>query len=244
MSRLVLALQTGDIDPLKLERCVRLAAELGFELEALLIEDQDLLTIAGLPFCQEVIRHSARCRQLSIPRLENTTRQLSLDLQAQLRRLTRQSPVHWDLRIYRGRWFEGLIDGWSQTDLLVLARGTSEFHALPRGKADTAVAVLSGADGAGYRALQLAARLARTQKQPLLVLALPDSPYQSLQDLPGDMGRLRLENIPDDDPQSVRRWLPAVADTLVLPLNVLWPDGLPAPHPLLDIPGIQTLVVR
>jgi hypothetical protein len=244
VSRLVLTLKPGAIDQLRLEPCVRLASELGFELEALLIEDQDLLTVAGLPFCQEVIRHSARCRELSTHRLENTIRQLSLDLQERLRLLTRQSPVHWDLRIYRGHWFEGLVDGWSQTDLLVLARGESEYHTPPSRRVDTAVAVLSGSDGAGYRALQLAARLARIQKQPLLVLALPDSPYQSLQDLPAGMGRLRFESVPDDNPLSVRRWLPCMADNLVLPLNSIWPDGLPAPHPLLDIPGIQTLVVR
>lgn len=244
MSRLVLTLQPGDIDPLKLERCVRLAAELGFELEALIIEDQDLLTIAGLPFCQEIIRHSARCRQLSTHRLENTTRQQLQDLQVQLRRLTRQSPVPWDLRIYRGRWFEGLMDGWSQTDLIVLARGQSDFHPRPSHRVDTAIAVLSAPDGGSYRALQLAARLARIQKQPLLVLALPGSPYQSVQDLPSGLGRLRLESVPDDNPQSIRRWLPAMADTLILPLTAIWPDGLPAPHALLDIPGIQTIVVR
>ncbi len=244
MSRLVLTLQPDTIDQLKLERCVRLAAELGLELEALLIEDQDLITVAGLPFCQEVIRHSARCRQLSTHRLENTTRQLSLSLQQQLRRLTQQSAVHWGLRVYRGHWFEGLMDGWTQTDLLVLTRAQSEFNAPLSPGVDSAVAVLSGPDGAGRRALQLAARLARVQKQPLLILALPGSPYQSIQDLPPGMGRLRLETVPDQDPQSLRRWLPAIVDTLVLPRDAIWPEDRPGPHPLLDIPGIQTLVVR
>lgn len=247
--RLVLTLHPGAVDTRSLERFVRLASELGVDLEALLIEDQDLLTVAGLPFCQEVIRSSARTRRIDTRQLESATRQLSTDLCQQLERLTRHCAVSWKLRIHRGQWFDGLGEDWAHTELLVLVGSRpSAAPPLPARGASAAVAVLcSGDTDSAPRALQLAARLARAQHQPLLVLASPESPYRALRDLPPAVAgyrHLRFEKLGDAASESMRQWLPCLADTLVLPQGLIWPDGRPGPHPLLDLPGIQTLVVR
>ncbi|MFC6671386.1 hypothetical protein [Marinobacterium aestuariivivens] len=156
--------------------------------------------------------------------------------------------MQWHLRTYRGHWFEGLGNNWAQTELLVLARTRPQSLAPPPRVAATTIAVVCGGKApSSRRALQLAARLASSQHQPLLVLALPDCPYRSTRELFGllpGQGPLRLEALTTEDPSELTGWLPATTDTLVLPRDWIWPGGRPAPHPLLELPGIQALVVR
>ncbi|GGO86750.1 hypothetical protein GCM10011348_38330 [Marinobacterium nitratireducens] len=249
MKRLVLTLTPGRVDFARLDPFLRLAAELGVELEALLIEDQDLRTVAGLPFCHEVIRDSARARPLNQDSLEQATRELSRALQQHLQRLTLRHPLQWQLRVHRGHWFDGFGESWSQTELLLLS-GPARAPAGARNQTRAVALLCAGNSGSAARALQLAARLAAAQRQPLLVLALPDCPYRRAADLPPlprsyqGTGAQRIERLANADPALLRGWLPGLADTLVVPQEWIWPDGRPANDPLLELPGIQTLLVR
>lgn len=244
MKRLLLALEAGSLDLARLDPFVLLAAELGIELDALLVEDQDLLTVAGLPFCHEVIRDSARARPLNPGQLQQASRSLSRELQNRLQRLARQHPLHWQLRTHRGSWLDSLGNSWSETELLVLARPCRPLTAGIRSPVKSVALLCDNGTPATRRALQLALRLAAAQRQPLLLLALPGCPYRRAADLPVASGRIRIEPLAEADTAQLASWLPAQADTLVLPQGFIWPDGIPAAHPLLELPAVQTLVVR
>ncbi|NVK40840.1 MAG: hypothetical protein HWE39_06315 [Oceanospirillaceae bacterium] len=244
MKRLLLALDAGSLDLTRLDPFVRLAAELGVELDALLVEDQDLLTVAGLPFCHEVIRDSARARPLNPGQLQQASRRLSQALENRLQHLARQHPLHWQLRTHRGTWLDSPGTSWSETELLVLARPCSPLSAGIRPPVKSVALLCDSETPATRRALQLALRLAAVQRQPLLLLALPGCPYRRAADLPASSARIRIEPLAEADTAQLSGWLPAQADTLVMPQEFIWPDGVPAAHPLLELPAVQTLVVR
>jgi len=174
-----------------LEAAVEFAASLGAELEALFVEDVDLLRLAELPFVRQVSLHAATGRPLSRSELETDLRALARQAERRLVEAASRRQIRFSFRTARGRPAVEVSAAAEKCDLLVLeslsrpfgreasielsvraliARvGRSVLLVPPQRAPAGPVHGLIEAGAGGLRALRVAAELAERYASPLVV---------------------------------------------------------------------------
>jgi nucleotide-binding universal stress UspA family protein len=178
-TRIVLALDFSPRSQAALTLAAALAIELDAELAGLFVEDVDLLHVGSLPFTREVGLLSAVSRPVNLQEVELALRREAEVARRLLAEAASRARLRWSFRVARGRIATELFGLVSDPDLIVLGKrarvgmrllGDALKHA-PTGST-TPGPVLAVCDGSssGRRALQLAARQARTAGAELHLL--------------------------------------------------------------------------
>ena len=247
--RILLALDAVGHSPRLLETATRLAARLDSELHALFVEDQNLLRLAALPFAREVRLTSATTRRLQNPEMERALRAQATRAQQALAVVAERMNVRWTFRVTRGDVATEVAGESLQTDLVALDLGVGREARLTR-VSDTIETLVSGAacpalvllqdaslqppfvavyDGTppSVRALILAARLARTDSNEVVVLIAGSDAREREQHRDEAVARLTQNGavaqprlLSGIDPASLAGAVRAAhAGTLILPLD-------------------------
>lgn len=146
----VVALDASIHDLRVLEGAADLAEQLRVDLQALLVEDEDLLRLARLPFAREVNRTSGTERALNTDQLSRVLRARSDRFREAIERLATSGQIGAQLRVVRGHYLTEALSAAASTDVLFLGSGGARRMGRESGKhspADT-VAKPSGDLGA------------------------------------------------------------------------------------------------
>jgi hypothetical protein len=226
-TRILVALDARPESLRSLERTVALAAELGAEIAALFIEDEELMRLCDLPVVEVTLR-GGTVRRPEAATLRREVRARASAARKALERAAVTRRVAWSFQITRGRIREEVERGSPGTDVVTLRRSTRWRRSTGRA-APVVGAVLEGDD---RRPLALAARLAQASGAPLLVLV----PEPDLADPDG--ARARIESaIGADTPATVAGYRPGPEglahrlagldlDVLVLHAPAITPEAL------------------
>jgi hypothetical protein len=179
-----------------LESVARLALALDAELEALFVEDADLLRLAALPFAREMGMASAQRRPLRNDDMERALRAQATRAQIAVASVTVPVRVRWSFRVTRGQVVAQVTEAALTADLITLALGGEpaqrlRSRAVVRGMlASTArpllvlpagsrlqapILVIYDGSAAGQRALQLAQQLLGRPQDALQLVFVPHS---------------------------------------------------------------------
>lgn len=120
--RILLALDAFD-ESAGLEAAAALAARLDAELEALFVEDEELLRLAALPFACELGLTSAVRRPLHDQDIERTLRSRAARSQATLAAAATRTHVRWSFRVIRGQVASCVSEAAVQADIVTLSVG-------------------------------------------------------------------------------------------------------------------------
>jgi nucleotide-binding universal stress UspA family protein len=118
--RIVVGLDFGPQSRPALEAAASLAGDLDAELEALFVESEELLRMAGMPFAREVGVGSASARRLDPAALERTLEAHARQARRALAALAEARPLRWRLRVTRGSVTEELVATATPDDLTVV----------------------------------------------------------------------------------------------------------------------------
>lgn len=197
--RIILALDATQGSRAMLGAAAALAARLEAELEAVFLEDEDLLRSAALPFVRRINLLSAAAETFDAAATERELKLLASQLRRTLAAEAGRMKVPWSFRVVRGRAETEVPAAAKGCDLVVFARtgegagpymrGSWAVRAaavhcpgpvmlLPGRAPDMVGPVVAIYDGGGNgeNVLRLAARLAEVQAQPLIVLAAAGTP--------------------------------------------------------------------
>lgn len=194
--RIVVALDESAHSAAALQAAADLAHRLRAELQALFIEDANLLRLAALPFAREVVGASAAARPMDAVAMERALRAQAARLQASLAAVAERFRVRYSFTVARGPVVSELVARSLEADLLIVGAGGSaglpvrRLGSVARGVGMSAscavlmlhqgtavgrpVVVLFDGTAAGVRALLLGAQLAEEDSHNLVV-ALPGS---------------------------------------------------------------------
>lgn len=202
IKHILVALDASEVNKTALQAATSLAQQLDAELQALFVEDINLLHLAELPFAREMTYGSQTAKQLTLADMER-------QLQAQVERMRRivetiaqQSQVKVQFNVARGQIEAEVCTAAQLTDLLIIGKNTQLLSysekvgrttqgiltttkcnvlLLQHGaRIERPVAVLFDGSEAGQRALQLALQLAHGDHDKLAVF-YPTSQQDRLQ---------------------------------------------------------------
>ncbi len=171
-----------------LELAASLAARSQASLEALFVEDIDLLTLAALPFARELDTVCGTERELDEPNVESSLRGHRDRVRKALERAGRESSLRTSVRVKRGRYLPEALAAANAVDVVFLSAirririGNTVGHRLSR--AGQFVWVLYDGSAASERTLQLAMEIGEAQgAQPgFLILAGSEDEITRLSD--------------------------------------------------------------
>lgn len=192
-SERVVVLLEGPAAEAALETAAHVAARRAARLIALLVENVDLRTVAGLPFAREIGLVSGTARPFSAAALETRLSDRARYLRQRLERIAQCNAIEAELQIGRGRQAQTVLAHAAADDLLVLCRThwaqrpgdplegvlaealcTVMLVGPNRSRATAGPMVLLDASAGALRAVARAAVLAREEGQPLTLVVAPD----------------------------------------------------------------------
>lgn len=109
-------------DSAALETAAALAARMRAEFEALLIEDESLSSLAGLPFTREIDRWSGAVRPWDEMRASRTLRVQQQMLSHIVTRLTESMQIATRVRVARGRYRREALAAAARADVTIFSR--------------------------------------------------------------------------------------------------------------------------
>lgn len=157
--RIVVTLDTGDLDTPELERLTRLAARLDAELEGVFVEDSDLLRLSGLTFLQEFRPTSGGIERVQTVRMQQELRVVARRAERSLSQYAKRQGVPWNFRVWRGSVERELL-GAMEADVLALARLGAVLSPPRRRRRQEIITALFDGSEEAERALSTAAELA------------------------------------------------------------------------------------
>lgn len=192
IKRILVALDASEANRSALLTALSLAGQLNAELQALFVEDINLLRLAELPFAREVVLGTRATRQLDVGAMEK-------QLRAQVERLRRfvettaqQQQLKVEFKVLRGEIATEIRSAAQQMDLLVMGKNTQllkqslKIGKVAQGILSTVncnvmllqygnvlvrpVAVLFDGSPISQRALQIAMQLAQDDHKQLTIL--------------------------------------------------------------------------
>jgi nucleotide-binding universal stress UspA family protein len=178
ISRILLALDASARGLAAVRAAAELAASLRAEIEALFVEDINLLRLAELPFAREVGLLSASGRPLGFAELELALRVQAAGIQRLLDEAARRQNLNFRFNVTRGRVLPEVMSKVGEVDLVVLGkagRAPAARIGSPEHPARPVVAVFDGAER-GYRALEAALRVAAGIGRGLTLLVTEPNP--------------------------------------------------------------------
>lgn len=211
IKRILVALDASEANRTALQAAATLASQLQAELQALFVEDINLLRLAELPFAREVLIGSREGRRITPANMERQIQQQTSRLRSFVEALARQQQFKVDFKVLRGHISNELCLATQQMDLLILGKNTQLLQqSLKLGKVaqdvlatvncnvlllqhgamiERPVAVLFDGSEASQRALQLAIQLAHSDHDQLKVI-YPATTTEQLQALRNQVANL------------------------------------------------------
>lgn len=206
INRILVALDASKANQNVLQAGIALATRLNARLNALFIEDIDLLHMAELPVVREVVYGSFAGRSINVIGMDRSMQIQSARLRKLVETIARQHQIEITFDVLRGNVAKMLCDASRQTDLMVIGKNT-QLMAKSQKVGNIAQLVLSSVNcnlvilqyggnierpvvvgftgsEASQQALSLAVELAREDHNQLIVLlpAVDDLEYQQLCD--------------------------------------------------------------
>lgn len=191
--RIVIALDASASSRAAMIVAARIAAGLRQELAAMFIEDADLFSVSALPFSREV-RLGAKTPSVIDPaQLERELRERAETLRKELESVARSLSVRWSFDVVRSRMESAMTSVAGDEDLIAVTRSFESFFgrrgpigmgpkSTPRSysallivgpeveaRPGPVTVAFDGSDDA-KRALDVAARLAESEKQRLIIM--------------------------------------------------------------------------
>jgi nucleotide-binding universal stress UspA family protein len=177
-TRILVALDASARGLAAMRAAAELAAGLRAQLEALFVEDINLLRLAELPFAREVGFSSALGRPLAFADLERALRAQAAQIERLLDDMTRRLHVPFHFRVMRGQVLAEVMAQAKDVDMLVFGKAGRPLHArwgAPEHPSRPVLAVYTG-EQRDYRALAAALRLAGRGGRRLVVLVPESNP--------------------------------------------------------------------
>ena len=224
--RVLVALDPADPRREVLDAAACLCRGVQMELEGLFVEDTSILRLGELPFAMEVAHATGAVRSLSTQTLGRQLRAQASLVQSTFEFAARQLGVEHSFRVLRGEVLGGLAERAGEFDLVVVGRAGR--HAGQRNWLGTAVhrlAALSGrpvvfvqgawrtgrsvlvvSDGRAGRshALKLAAKIAKAEELPLVILGTSREAFgEALENLVESPARVGFRQLMRTDADSL-----------------------------------------
>lgn len=175
-SRIVVALNAPKDSLATLEIACALAARLDAELEALFVEEEELMRAASLPFALEVDRVSGATRPLDTGLMARVLRTEATLLRRLLARATAGLRTSPKLRVVRGHYLAEALSVAASADMTILHRARRSHDAARSGattrRRRKPIWVVFDEAPEAVRALEVSAELARVLGCELVVLLL------------------------------------------------------------------------
>jgi len=173
-SRVLVALAVSPHSRAAVETAIGLAAAVGARLDALFVEDANLVRLGALPFASETSALTGMRRTLPPADIERALRVEAARLERLLAQAAGAARVEWTFQVARGELLAAATAQAAELTVLATAR-----HADPNGRdrrpVPRPVGALFDASAASRRGLAAAARLARAAERSLLIL-VPGGP--------------------------------------------------------------------
>ena len=245
--RILLTLDADGGQLAALESITRLALTLDAELEALFVEDTDLLRLAALPFARETGLASAQRRPLRNADVERALRAQAARAQFAIASVTGPARVRWSFRVTRGQVLAQVTEAALTADLITLPLGGEPTQVLrtravirsmlastsrpllvfPAGsRLEAPFVVVYDGSAASQRALELAQQMGGgAQGAPALVFISRTHDFEKLRtraeaQLGASAGAGRYRVLEACTPEALARTVRAEgAGTLLLPLH-------------------------
>lgn len=192
--RLLLALDAACCEAAAIEAAVAIAVKLEAELEALFLEDADMIAVAELPFTHEVCARTARTREISVPRLERSLRALTREVEHRFGSLAGRRG---GFRVVREQRAVALGEAVDEFDVLLLPALPARTRLAAPALHARVFALVDGGAG-GERTLQYAALLARRDHGVLEIVCRGDIDTGWLHGIAAGGIRLHAQALPAD----------------------------------------------
>jgi nucleotide-binding universal stress UspA family protein len=195
--RILVALDASTNSLAALNAAAELAASMRAELIGLFVEDEDLLSLAGLPFAQEIHSHSGRSEPIDSERMEQELQLQAYQARRALEAAAEKVDARWSFKVVRGQVTPSVLAAALDVDLLAMGRASRPYIRKGRlgstaraasveskqsvlfmpqsGELDYPVLVTFDGTEAARQALAAAARLAQSSGDRLNVILLADS---------------------------------------------------------------------
>jgi hypothetical protein len=171
-SRVLVALAASAHSRAAVETAIGLAAAVGARLDALFVEDANLVRLAALPFAAETSPLTGTRRTLPLAEIERALRVEAARLERLLAQAAGEARIDWTFQVARGQLLAEATAQAAELTVLPTARpgepGTSE-----RQRARQPVGAVFDTSPAARRGLAAATRLAHALGRDLLIL-VPD----------------------------------------------------------------------
>jgi len=205
-ARVVVALDCAEHTERTVREAARVAARIGAELEALLVEDEALLALAAHPFARR-IGAGGEARSFDAPDLEREWRDVEKQARAALEREAGRGDVPVRLVVERGRSERAIRARLERGDLVVVGWGGWS----PRARRAAPIRVLYDGGEAAEHALEVGVRLAGpTGQLAVWWVGTTEGVLEAARArLAGRVGSLRLAPIDDPSVRVIRHVLAA-----------------------------------
>lgn len=167
--RIVVTLDSGQVDLASLERLTRLARRIDADLEGVFVEDSDLLRLGEMTFLREFRTTSRRAERFQVTRMQQELRVTARRAERLLSEYVEQRGVRWSFRTWRGSIERELLTGIEADILAVMRLCAVSMQPMPRRTPETVSVYFDGSPDAA-RGLETAAELAAGDDMRLQVL--------------------------------------------------------------------------
>jgi len=124
INRILVALDPGEVNRSTLKAAASLSTRLDAELNALFVEDINLLRLAELPFARELVYGSPTGRQLNVADMEHSLRTQTTRLRGLVEATAKQNQINIAFEVLRGDIASKVCGASKQTDLLVIGKNS------------------------------------------------------------------------------------------------------------------------
>jgi len=127
INRILVALDPSEVNRSTLQAATTLAINLDAELNALFVEDINLLRLAELPFAREVVYGSPTGRQINVADMERSLHTQTVRLRSLVETIAQQNQIKISLDVLRGDVASIVCSASEQSDLLVIGKNTQRL---------------------------------------------------------------------------------------------------------------------
>ena len=125
--RILVALDASSARLANLDLVASLAARFRAELEAVLVEDEELLRCADFPKLRQVALHTGQIEKLTRRRLERQLRTVAQQMRDAVAAAAETHRVRWTFRVVRGSVVREVVSASSNADLVIVERVSRSF---------------------------------------------------------------------------------------------------------------------
>lgn len=173
--RIVITLDSAQVDAAELESLMRLANRLDADLEGVFVEDSDLLRLVEMTFLREFRPTSQRAERFQAGRIQQELRVLARRAERELAEMAERRGVSWSFRTWRGSIERELLSEVEADVLAMMRLGAVAFQPVRRRLPGVVSAYFDGSEEAA-RGLATAADLAADNDEISLQVLLARGP--------------------------------------------------------------------